>query len=142
MKFWDSSAVVPLLVDEPSTPAVSALRDNDPTMLVWWATEVDCVSAISRLERNADLNPDATTASLARLDALIATWAQILPTHTVRQVARRMLRVHDLRASDALQVAAATVAAEGHPASLEFVSLDDRLVAAARREGFAIAAVG
>lgn len=141
MKFWDSSAVVPLLVEEPNTRTVTAIRADDPTMLVWWATEVECASAIARLERASDLDADAVTASLARLDALSAAWAQIQPTQTVRQVARRMLRVHDLRAPDALQLAAASVAAEGHPASLELVSLDDRLVVAARREGFAIAAV-
>ena len=51
MKFWDASAVVPLLMTEPSTPSVQALAATDPAMLVWWATEVECVSAIVRLER-------------------------------------------------------------------------------------------
>jgi uncharacterized protein len=44
--------------------------------------------------------------------------------------------VHPLRAADALQLAAAVVAAERDPPSLEFVSLDDRLLEAASREGF------
>lgn len=47
-----------------------------------------------------------------------------------------MLRVHPLRAADAAQLAAAFVAAERHPSSLEFVILDMRLAAAARKEGF------
>jgi hypothetical protein len=49
-----------------------------------------------------------------------------------------LLRVHDLRAADALQLAAAIAAAEGQPASLELVCLDDRLIRAAEREGFPI----
>jgi uncharacterized protein len=138
MKFWDASAVVPLLVHEPTSARTRAVRDDDPTMLVWWATEVECASALSRLERNGDLDADATTQAFGRLDALAAAWAQVQPTQAVRQTARRMLRVHDLRAADAFQLAAATVAAEGHPPSLELLALDDRLVAAARREGFTI----
>jgi hypothetical protein len=50
--------------------------------------------------------------------------------------ARRVLRVHALRAADALQLAAALLVSEGNPGSLEVVTLDDRLLDAARREGF------
>jgi len=51
MKFWDSSAVVPLLVQEAMTSAVTEILSNDRQMHVWWATEVECVSSLSRLER-------------------------------------------------------------------------------------------
>jgi hypothetical protein len=51
-----------------------------------------------------------------------------------------MLRVHDLRAADALQLAAGVAAAEGRPATLAFVCLDERLAAAAEREGFGVVA--
>jgi hypothetical protein len=37
-----------------------------------------------------------------------------------------------------LQLAAAFIAAEGRPPSLEVVTLDDRLAAAARKEGFVL----
>jgi len=40
--------------------------------------------------------------------------------------------------ADAFQLAAALPAAEGHPASLIVVTLDDRLGLAARREGFRV----
>ena len=46
--------------------------------------------------------------------------------------------MHPLRAADALQLAAAFLAAERRPASLELVTLDDRVAAAARKEGFAV----
>ena len=48
------------------------------------------------------------------------------------------LRVHPLRAADALQLAAAFVAAERRPASLQVVTLDERLADAMRKEGFAL----
>lgn len=107
-------------------------------MLVWWATEVECVSAIARLERQNDLSPDATLVALERLDAVAEGWSEVQPVEAARRTAQRLLRVHNLRAADALQLAAAIVAAEGRPASLEIVTLDDRLTAAARREGFVV----
>jgi uncharacterized protein len=141
VKFWDSSAVVPLLVGETTTETMQVIAAQDPAMLVWWATEVECLSAIARLERDGDLDGDATAAAVARLDALVESWNEVLPGNNARRTARRLLRVHRLRAADALQLAAAVVAAEGQPASLEVVTLDDRLVEAARREGFPVRAV-
>jgi hypothetical protein len=70
------------------------------------------------------------------LNALRAGWHEVEPGEEVRESAKRLLRVHDLRSEDALQLAAAVFVAEARPSTLEFVSLDDRLLAAARREGF------
>ena len=56
MKFWDASAIVPLLVGEPATKPLQALASRDPVVLVWWGTEVECASAIERLERDAALD--------------------------------------------------------------------------------------
>jgi len=110
-------------------------------MCVWWATEVECVSALASLEREGALRETATTVALERLDRLAESWNEVQPVVAVRGTARRLLRVHTLRAADALQLGAAVVAAEGQPASLEIVTLDERLAAAARREGFAVGAV-
>jgi hypothetical protein len=49
-----------------------------------------------------------------------------------------LLRVHDLRGGDALQLAAAIATAEGDPATLDVVTLDERVALAARREGFRV----
>jgi hypothetical protein len=69
---------------------------------------------------------------------LANSWHEVDPSESVREVAIRFLRVHPLRSADALQLAAAFVAAQRRPASLELVTLDDRLGAAARKEGFAV----
>jgi uncharacterized protein len=142
LRFWDSSAVVPLLVDEPATDAIRTAVEEDPAMLVWWGTELECVSAVARLERQGDLASDATLAALQRLEALAGGWHEVQPVESVRRAARRALRVHSLPTADALQLAAATVASEGQPSSLDVVSLDDRLNDAARREGFAVLELG
>jgi predicted nucleic acid-binding protein len=138
VKFWDASAIVPLLVAEAATRRLQALAAEDSDMLVWWASEIECVSALARLERDAALNAQAMTLALQRLRQLAAAWHEIDPSDAIREAATRFLRVHPLRAADALQLAAAFLAAERRPASLAIITLDDRLGAAARKEGFAV----
>jgi len=138
VRFWDASAIVPLLVAEPATRRLQALAVKDPTMLVWWGSEVECVSALARLEREDALSPRSVMLSLKRLGQLATAWHEVDPSDTVRETATRFLRVHPLRAADALQLAAAFLAAERRPTSVEMVTLDDRLATAARKEGFAV----
>jgi predicted nucleic acid-binding protein len=138
VRFWDASAIVPLLVAESSTRRLQALAAEDSTILVWWGSEVECVSALARLEREGAFNEAAMTAALARLRQLVAGWHEVDPSDAIRETAGRFLRVHPLRAADALQLAAAFLAAERRPASLEVVTLDDRVAAAARKEGFTV----
>ena len=138
MKFWDASAIVPLLMTEPTTKTLQALAERDPTMIVWWATEVECASAIARLDRDAALDDAAATQAFGRLKQLAHSWHEVDASDPVREAAVRFLRVHPLRAADALQLAAAFIAAERRPSSLELVTLDERLAAAARKEGFSL----
>jgi predicted nucleic acid-binding protein len=140
MKFWDSSALVPLLVEEPATSALLELRQRDPVVVVWWGSEVECASAIARLERENLMTAAATADAVGRLHLLARSWHEIQPVSEIREVAVRLLRVHPLRAADALQLAAAFVAAERRPPTLEFLTLDDRLAQAAGREGFEVVA--
>jgi len=139
MKFWDASAIVPLLATEARSEALQAQAELDPDMLVWWGTEVECASALARLERAAMLDASARSLALSRLHQLAGSWHEVEPTVTVRENAIRFLRVHSLRAADALQLGAAFVAAKGRPASLQLLTLDDRLAEAAGKEGFVLA---
>jgi predicted nucleic acid-binding protein len=139
LRFWDSSALVPLLVLEKETARMRELYLEGEDVLVWWTTVVECASAVARLERDDALAADDTTRSLERLVGLASSWHTIEPVESVRETATRLLRVHDLRAADALQLAAALLAAEGSPRTLPFLCLDRRLVVAAQREGFPVA---
>ena len=114
----------------------------DAVVVAWWGTEIECVSALARRERSGYLSTGAMTVSLERLDALRSAWHEVEAGEGVRQTARRLLRVHDLRAGDAFQLAAAIVASEGRPASLEVVALDDRLATGSSPEGFGVVAGG
>ena len=138
MKFWDSSAVVSLLVAEPGTRAAQTLLREDQGIVVWWATPVECASAIARLEREGALDEGAANEAFDRLAGLAGAWHEIEATDLLRETAVRCLRVHPLRAGDAVQLAAALVAAQGRPSTLDVVTRDERLAAALRREGFRV----
>jgi predicted nucleic acid-binding protein len=138
MRFWDTSAIVPLLVRERTTGALAAHFEQDPDMVAWWGTAVEVASALARVERDLAVDSAGLAAAFDRLDGLEAAWIEIAPSDRVRRLATRLVRVHPLRAADALQLAAAIVAAEDEPRSLPLVTLDDRLAQAAGREGFAV----
>lgn len=135
MNFWDSSAILPILIHETSTPKMLEIIRADREMYVWWGSEVECVSAISRLERERP-GSEVIALALERLRLLREGWNEIAPGAILRESAKRLLRVHAIRAANALQLAAATVLAGHERESLHFVSLDERLRDAATREGF------
>ncbi len=135
MNFWDSSAVVPLLVGEPSTAVVREILSRDRQMFVWWGTEVECVSTLARLDREG-IDLSILSTAFDRLASLREDWNEVAPGTSVRESAKRLLRVHPLRAADSLQLAAAWVLSDQEPVSVAVVSLDERLRDAARREGF------
>ena len=138
MRFWDSSAVVPLLVDEEASPLRVRQLEADAVMLVWWETAVECASALERLVREGGLDAAGTRAAMVRLRELEKHWNEVEPTQQVRSQAERLLRLHPLRAADALQLAAAIIAADYEPKGLTFVTADERLAVAAAKEGFEV----
>lgn len=138
MRFWDSSALVPLFVQEQTSAAVADTYAADPAVVAWWGTPLECASALARLERDGAMELDELTAALESLADFADAWHEVQPVPSVRQTAMRLLRVHDLRAADALQLAAALTSAEGQPDALGFVTLDERLAKAAVREGFPV----
>jgi predicted nucleic acid-binding protein len=140
VRFWDSSALVPLLVQEPAARHMGELLQADREIVAWWGTIVECTSALTR--RQADKTLDATGFRVATglLGELTAGWIEVPPAESVREQALRVIRMHRLRAADALQLGAAIVASDFEPAMLEFVTLDSRLAEAAEREGFPLVA--
>jgi predicted nucleic acid-binding protein len=138
MRFWDASAIIPLLADEPARQTVLGWLEEDTEILIWWGTPVEIASALTRRERENRVSSDAVEAALATARQLADAWHEIVPSTSVRRTAERLLRVHSLRAADSLQLAAALIAADHDAATLEFVCLDEHLASAARREGFRV----
>ncbi len=138
MRYWDSSALVATLVEQPASEQMRMRSLEDPAVVTWWGTPVECVSAIARLAREGAVPGDLPRA-VGRLRVARAMWAEIGPSNELREQAIRLVRVHGLRAGDALQLGAALVAANLQPSSMEFVTLDSRQADAAEKEGFRIA---
>jgi hypothetical protein len=137
LRFWDASAVVPLLLLEARTAEMLALAGDGPGVVTWWTTRIECVSAIRRREREG-VPPAAVRQALEFLDSLASAWSEVAPAEAVRISAERLLAVHPARAGDALQLAAALTWRGQTTERRELVSLDERLRDAASREGFAL----
>lgn len=136
--FWDSSAVVPLLVFEERSAGLTNAASRDRELTVWWGTPVECLSAIYRRHREVPLPAAVLSAAADRLRALVEDAETVAPSDEIRRRAGRLVAAHPLRAADAFQLAAALAWCEDQPPDETFVSLDERLRDAARREGFTI----
>ena len=138
MRFWDSSALVPLMTRETRTEELKALAAGGAAASVWWGTAVECASALDRRARDAAWSPIAEREANARLAVLARGWMVVAPSNDLRERAVRLVRVHRLASGDALQLAAALAWAEERPEDHAIVVLDRRLRDAARREGFTV----
>jgi predicted nucleic acid-binding protein len=99
-------------------------------MLVWALAATEVVSALSRKRREQKLDARADRTAQRRLKKLEAAWNEVVQLDGVRSRARELLGTHDLRAADALHLAAALLAREQTGAAFEFVTFDRRLSAA------------
>ena len=138
MRYWDSSAVVPLCVQEPRSDTVDRLSKADTAMAVWWGTLVECESALVRRRREVNLSETADREGRELLRDVASAWYVIDPSAAIRDRAVRVVWVHALTAADAFQLSAALAWCEDRPSGHEFVTLDNRLAEAARREGFTV----
>jgi predicted nucleic acid-binding protein len=138
MRFWDSSAVVPLVCAEEASAKCRSWARADPVMLVWGLAGTEVVSALARKRREEKIGRAVYSAAKQRLGRLEETWSEVTRWEMVTSRARRLLEVHALRAADALHLAAALVAVEERSSGVEFVTFDSRLGEAAEREGFTV----
>jgi predicted nucleic acid-binding protein len=138
MNFWDSSALVPLLVTEASSDLRRKQYDADPWAVVWFGTLAEIESSLVRRPRDGQLPADVEHAARKRLHEMTKQWTEVTPTTEVRARAIRLLRVHPLRAADAFQLAAALIFCREQPQHLPFLTADQRLRDAANLEGFPV----
>lgn len=138
MRFWDTSALVPLLVSERDTARAERWLREDAAVLVWTLTRVELLSAFARRRRQEPGAARRLQGARRELLAAWDRWSEVTAVDVVRRHAERLVESHPLRAADALQLGAALAAAEDDPAGLEFVTLDRRQALAAEREGFRV----
>jgi hypothetical protein len=138
VRFWDTSALVPLFIAERESARAERWLRADPGVIVWMLTRVELLSAIARRRRgDRKANRVLRTARMNLLEAW-TEWMEVIDMPAARRQAERLVETHPLRAADALQLGAALVACEGVASSLTFVTLDRNQAEAAEREGFTV----
>lgn len=134
--FWDTSAIVPLCCFQSSTVAAPTVRRRFKISIVWWATTVEVHSSVDRLLREGVLRPDEAQKALQDWEKLYERAGRIMPDDELLSMAVSMPGKYNLRAADALQLAAALVWCNERPVNRPFVCADKRLSAAAIDAGF------
>lgn len=138
MRYWDASALVPLIIAEAASTRARELLEEDPMVATWAWSAVEITSAVERRFREGRLDHPGRRDVLARLAALSDQWDEISDVLAVRRHAIRLLARYPLRAADAGQLGAALVLFEERPEGHGFVCLDERLAHAAEMEGFTV----
>jgi predicted nucleic acid-binding protein len=127
-----------LLIEQQQSERVDRWFAEDAQLALWTLTPVEITSALWRLVREGLLNEESALNAEARSRELMASAHVVVDIEMSKSFAQRLLRVHALRAGDALQLGAALVWSNGRPQGRLLYTLDERLALAARREGFEI----
>jgi uncharacterized protein len=135
VRYWDTSALVPLVVAETETQRMRSLLEEDPHIVTWAWTSVEFASAVERRARQGELTREQRRDALSRFAELAEVWDEVTDVLAVRRRALAVLARHPLRAADAAQLGAALAVSSEEGPPLGFVGLDDRLLDAAEREG-------
>jgi predicted nucleic acid-binding protein len=135
--FWDSSALVPLCVpDQDYGRARQLISEHSP--VVWRGTMLEILSALGRLRRREALTEVQHAASCKRIQTFSGSWREVQSSNRVRDHAAAAVDRYDVRAADALQIAAALIWCGERPRNRVFLARDERLKRAARDEGFSV----
>jgi uncharacterized protein len=133
--FWDTSALVPLCLQQSSTPGAIALYQTFDAV-IWWATPVEIASALARLVRMKQLDSVDWVKAKQLVKSLADSWSVIQPSDSLRATSVELLDRYDLRAADAFQLAAALEWCEYYPSGRVFLTTDLKLRNAALLGGF------
>lgn len=127
MRFWDSSAIVPLLVFEKETEECIRAFRYDQEVMVWTMSKVEVFSALCRRFREGSLKEIDFNLAKKRMNEFFDMAFEIISVPKVKDRALRLLQVHTLRAAGALQLAAILVATQEDTLKLRIMTFDKRL---------------
>lgn len=142
MRFWDTSALVPLVVRESTSPTIERLLLEDERIVVWWSSRVALEGALARRFRSGNLAEPDLTQARDDLSDLLDGSVEIAPTVEIRRRAVELLYRHELRAADALQLASALTWADENPVGADLICLETRFRSAAAAAGFTVLPAG
>lgn len=132
--YLDTSALVPLLIEEPTTAACRDVWDQAEVVLATPLGYVEAAAALAMAERMGRIAPELRASCQTRLERL---WESVHVLEIDESVMRRAAAIavqHGLRGYDAMHCAAASSANDD---VLVAVSGDRDLLAAFQAEGVA-----
>ena len=134
--YFDTSAVIPLIVDEPSSPMCIRLRNEATRTVSVRLLYAEARAALAQARRMARLTQQQLATAVDQLDVLVGQMSFIEVTERLVRSAGVLAETHQLRGYDAVHLAAAQAAAD---ADAVFISGDRRLIYAAASVGMATA---
>jgi hypothetical protein len=133
--YVDTSALVPLLIEEPTSEACGELWDGADSITVTRLAYIEAVAALALAERMGRISEEQASDGHAALDDLWPLVDVIELDPVLMSEAARLAVVHGLRGYDATHCAAAIAV---NDAELVAASGDARLIAVWQAEGVAV----
>lgn len=131
--YLDTSALVKLYVEEAGSADVRRFLDQAPRIMTSRMTYVEARAAFARRCREGALSRGYYAQIIRDLEHEWQAYVLLEVTEPIIRTAGDLAERHALRAYDALHLA--TALSVRREAQLEFVGADERLIAAAAKEG-------
>ena len=134
--YFDASAVVKLVLDEPGSAAVRDLWRQSDRRFAGTLTHVEACAAVAAAHRNHQLDAELTDAILVELAELRRDVREVTLGSDVATIAAELARTHGLRGADACHLSSALALRDP---DLIVATWDRRLHAAAQAVGLRVA---
>jgi hypothetical protein len=133
--YFDTSAVVKLLIDEPGSQTVERVWHATDARVCATVGYTETAAALGRAGRTGRLSPSGVRRSVAGLAAVWTSFHRTVVDDELASHAANLARTHGLRGFDAIHLAAAVATAE------LLVTADQSLLVAAQSVGLSVADV-
>ena len=134
--YLDTSAAIPLLIDEPGSVAAGRLWDDADRVVSVRLLQVEARAALAQAHRLGRLDGRGLRAAARALDLLVAEIDHVEIDERLVQSAGELAELHALRGYDAVHLAAALSVGD---AELVVVTGDRELARAASAAGLSVA---
>ena len=134
--YFDTSAIIPLIIEEPSSAMTSRLWDDAERIVSVRVLYPEARAALARAERMRRVTHGQLTAAIAELESIIGQVDHIEINAPLARLAGGLAHTHGLRGYDAVHLAAAATAADNE---LVVVTGDSDLGRAATALGISVA---
>ncbi len=134
--YFDTSALIPLIIDEPSSSSCERLWNEATRTVSVRLLYVEARSALARAQRLGRLTHRGLASAVALLDDLSAQVDHVEITDRLVRTAGDLAEEHQLRGYDAVHLAAAQTVAD---VDTVFASGDQNLIATASHLGLTVA---